>query len=34
MTMNEPVVAVYDSHKQAEEAVKELQKDYFMSPHE
>jgi uncharacterized membrane protein len=29
MTKNEPVVAVYDSHKEAEDAVKELQKSGF-----
>ena len=29
MTKNEPVVAIYDSHKEAEEAVKELQKSGF-----
>jgi uncharacterized membrane protein len=29
MTQNEPVVAVYDSHKEAEDAVKELQKSGF-----
>jgi hypothetical protein len=29
MTKNEPVVAVYDTHQQAENAVKELQKSRF-----